>query len=44
MLTRSGTLKVVDLGLARLAERDPGEDTLTASNEIIGTVDYMAAP
>lgn len=42
LLDRSGVLKVVDLGIARLAERDSGDRTLTGKGEIIGTVEYMA--
>src|SRR3954453_20240483 len=42
LLGRTGVLKVVDLGIARLAERDSGDQTLTGAGEIIGTVEYMA--
>ena len=41
---RRGTVKVLDMGLARYAAAAPGEvtcDELTASGQIMGTVDYM---
>jgi serine/threonine protein kinase len=40
-----GTVKVLDLGLARLVEGSAGEvseDALTASNQVMGTPEYMA--
>ena len=42
ILTRCGGLKLVDLGLARLAERGSGEHSLTGLGEMVGSVDYMA--
>jgi serine/threonine-protein kinase len=39
----SGFLKVMDFGIARLAERGPGEGhTLTAAGVVVGTPQYMA--
>lgn len=47
MLMPDGTLKVLDLGLAKFLCEEPGRDGMTASSEltgqgILGTVDYMA--
>jgi len=42
MLRADGVVKILDLGLARLAEGLPGDEPLTASGEVVGTVDYMA--
>ena len=42
ILTRSGTLKLVDLGLARLAEHGSGEHSLSEIGEMVGSFDYMA--
>ncbi|QVL32680.1 serine/threonine protein kinase [Telmatocola sphagniphila] len=44
MLTRGGTLKVADFGLAKFnRENDRGGDrSLTGANEMMGTPDYMA--
>jgi serine/threonine protein kinase len=39
----AGAVKILDLGLATLATRDAGgHETLTGSDVIVGTVDYMA--
>lgn len=38
---RSGTIKILDLGLARMAAAE-GSEELTATGTAIGTVDYMA--
>lgn len=40
MLTREGCVKVLDFGLARLHDSD--SETLTATNHVMGTPDYMA--
>lgn len=40
-LTAEGTVKVMDLGLARF-HRDPAEHDLTHSGNLLGTIDYMA--
>lgn len=44
MLTRKGTIKVMDLGLARLHQDTAAieEGALTAAGQILGTPDYMA--
>ena len=43
MLTRGGQVKVLDLGLALLAEHHgTGETELTNSGQMMGTLDYMA--
>ncbi len=42
MLTRTGELKILDLGLARFqADRPTGEE-MTATGQAMGTADYMA--
>jgi len=41
MLTRSGQVKVLDLGLSRL-RRELVEADVTASGTVVGTVDYIA--
>ena len=42
MLTRSGDVKLLDLGLVRLAEEFADDEPLTAAGQWIGTPDYMA--
>ncbi len=42
MLDREGTVKVLDLGLARIVDRCKSEDTLTQVHQAVGTPDYMA--
>lgn len=42
MLTASGEIKVLDLGLALLATDEAGEPDLTAVGQLMGTFDYMA--
>jgi Tol biopolymer transport system component len=48
LLTKDGTVKILDMGLARLKENELGDATpaeqhqLTQSGQIMGTVDYMA--
>lgn len=43
LVTDDGILKLSDLGLARFTESDGSENTaLTATDQIMGTVDYMA--
>lgn len=42
MLTRSGHLKVSDLGLARLVQDDGATEVLTSTGMCMGTPDYMA--
>ena len=42
MLTRSGHVKVLDLGVALLTGTDPNGSELTAHGQILGTVEYMS--
>lgn len=51
LLDRSGTLKILDMGLARfdgaaiqnpLTGKSNDEDSITQANQIVGTVDYMS--
>jgi serine/threonine protein kinase len=42
MLTTSGQVKVLDLGLALFQEAEPSETALTAAGTVMGTPDYMA--
>ncbi len=42
MLTPSGVVKILDLGLARLDEPDPGAGEQTPEGQAIGTYDYIA--
>ncbi len=42
LLSQDGTVKVLDMGLARFADEQGSSDELTQSGQIMGTVDYMA--
>jgi serine/threonine protein kinase len=42
MLARDGVVKVLDFGLAHLAQPGLGEVTLTVSGEFLGSLDYIA--
>jgi serine/threonine protein kinase len=42
LMLEGGTVKVLDLGLARLATSDVGQLQLTDPAAVMGTVDYMA--
>jgi serine/threonine protein kinase len=42
MLDRSGTVKILDLGIARCRTAHPDDEGLTIHGEVIGTVDYLA--
>jgi serine/threonine protein kinase len=41
LLDQSGTLKIMDMGLARIDD-NPAVDGLTQTGQVMGTVDYMA--
>lgn len=42
LLDKEGTVKILDLGLARLEQEQASRDGLTKSGQIMGTVDYMS--
>ena len=42
MLDAEGTVKILDMGLARLESAGAEQDQLTGSGQIMGTVDFMA--
>jgi serine/threonine protein kinase len=43
LLDRRGTVKILDMGLARTIDNDtPGAVELTETGQVLGTVDYMA--
>jgi serine/threonine protein kinase len=42
MVTRTGEVKVLDLGLARVVGEQLAEDELTTIGQLMGTLDYMA--
>jgi serine/threonine protein kinase len=42
LLDKDGTVKILDLGLARLEHENASRDGLTKSGQIMGTVDYMS--
>jgi len=42
LLDREGTVKILDMGLARLESADGPQDDLTRTGQIMGTVDFMA--
>jgi len=42
LLDQSGTVRILDLGLARLESAGAQQDELTGTGQIMGTVDYMA--
>ena len=41
-LTKSGQVKLLDLGIARLGSDDDSKAGLTSSGQMLGTPDYMA--
>lgn len=42
MVTKSGAVKVLDLGLARVISEQLADDELTTVGQLMGTIDYMA--
>lgn len=42
LLTESGQVKLLDLGLARIFQQDDSSEELTGSQHVLGTVAYMA--
>lgn len=42
LMNRQREVKILDMGLARVSKKDPDDDELTGSGQIIGTVDYMS--
>ncbi|MCA9141940.1 MAG: serine/threonine protein kinase, partial [Planctomycetales bacterium] len=42
MLTRSGTVKILDLGLAHISKESDQTAELTSTGQIMGTFDYLA--
>ena len=42
LVDEGGTVKVLDMGLARLDSAGPKQDQLTGTGQIMGTVDFMA--
>lgn len=42
LIDRNGTVKILDLGLASVADSSDSQDQLTKSGQVMGTVDYMA--
>jgi hypothetical protein len=42
LLDKQGTVKILDMGLARLESAGVDQDQLTGTGQIMGTIDYMA--
>ncbi|TVS17822.1 MAG: hypothetical protein EA424_12035 [Planctomycetaceae bacterium] len=42
LLDQQGTVKILDMGLARMDSQADDQDPLTETGQILGTVDYMA--
>jgi hypothetical protein len=42
LIGRDGRVKIADFGLAKLADRDTGDPSLTGASQVMGTLHYMA--
>jgi hypothetical protein len=42
LVTRDGRVKIADFGLAKLADREAGDVSLTGASQVMGTLHYMA--
>jgi len=42
LLDKEGTIRILDMGLARLDSSSPDDDQLTGTGQIMGTVDFLA--
>jgi hypothetical protein len=42
MIDRDGRVRIADFGLAKLADRDTGDPSLTGASQVMGTLHYMA--
>ena len=42
MLTSSGEVKILDLGLAHIQEAEPADEEVTGAGQVMGTPDYMS--
>jgi predicted Ser/Thr protein kinase len=42
LITREGRVKIADFGLAKLADREFGDVSLTGASQVMGTLHYMA--
>jgi predicted Ser/Thr protein kinase len=42
LLDRGGRVKIADFGLAKILAREPGDRTLTGTDQVMGTLHYMA--
>lgn len=42
LITKTGSIKIADFGLAKLLQPDPDQFTLTGTRQVLGTMNYMA--